>query len=437
MAEIRPFRGYRYDASRVSLNLVLTQPYDKITPEMQERYYLASRFNLIPIEKGKASPGDTPQNNVYTRAAAKLDAWIREGIMLQETRPALYAYGQEFSVPGTGERRTRFGFIGLGRLEDYGRRIVFPHEHTLTAPKADRLELLRHTRAQTGQLFLLYDDPGGEIDAVLEQASAAPPASELLDEYGVRHRLWPIFEAATIQRIAEAMAPKPLIIADGHHRYETALNFRNECRKLTATPAAEAPYEFAMMTLFNLRAPGLLILPTHRLVANLPEFRLPELRENITPFFSVRELSVPAASESAARQLREEMEKHRAQHAIGFKDSGAAIFTLRDDARVEEWLPDLSPAQRGLDVVLLHRLIFEKSLGIGAEAVAGERFIRYVRGFAEATAAVNSGQAQAAFLLNPVPIEEMAKIALAGEVMPQKSTDFYPTLLSGLVVYKM
>src|ERR1700751_243083 len=252
MARILPFSALRYNPAPVSLAEVVTQPYDKITPEMQERYYAASPYNLIAIEKGKPTPGDTAtgkqggtetgrqgdkenppaaENNVYTRAAAKIEEWIAAKILVQDRVPSIYVYAQEYLVPGTQTRRTRIGFIALGRVEDYSAGVVFPHERTLSAPKVDRIELLRHTRAQTGQLFMLYDDKSRKIETLLEDISRRNPAIELRDEFDVLHRLWPVSDAAAIRRIEAAMAPQKLVIADGHHRYETALNFRNENRE--------------------------------------------------------------------------------------------------------------------------------------------------------------------------------------------------------------
>ena len=240
MAEIRPFRAYRYDTNRVALKDVLTQPYDKITPEMQERYYAASAYNLIAIEKGKPAAGDTPENNVYTRAAAKLEEWIAAKILVQDGAPSIYVYAQDYLVPGTQTRRTRIGFIALGRVEDYSAGVVFPHERTLSAPKADRIELLRHTRAQTGQLFMLYDDKSRKIETLLEDIARRNTAIEMRDEFDVLHRLWPVSDADAIRRIETAMAPQKLVIADGHHRYETALNFRNENREKAGAKGEKA-----------------------------------------------------------------------------------------------------------------------------------------------------------------------------------------------------
>jgi uncharacterized protein (DUF1015 family) len=441
MAEIRAFRAYRYNTERVAAADVLTQPYDKITPAMQERYYAASPYNLISIEKGRASPDDPPENNVYTRAAAKLHELIAADILLRDPAPAIYAYAQEYSVPGTNTHRTRRGFIALSRLEDYEAGVIFRHEHTLSGPKADRLELLRQTHVQTGLLFMLYDDPQKQIDSTLDAIGHTPPSVELKDEYGVTHRLWAITEASPIERIRKAMAEKKLVIADGHHRYETALAYRNECRERDPAKNPDAPYEFAMMALFNTRSSGLTILPTHRLIRNVADFDFDKFRSQASkyfdwygyPFYSDEE------RQESLKEFTHELERQRPRHAIGIYAGGSAfyLFALNRGLDLEQALPKVSPAQRGLDVVLLHKLLLEKVLKITPEAVTAEQNVSYIRGMNEAIAEVDRGEAQMACLLNPVRVQEVVDIALGGDVMPQKSTDFYPKLLSGLVIYRV
>src|SRR6516225_1468371 len=223
MAQVFPFRAFRYNPYVVSYERVLTQPYDKISPSMQERYYAADPHNLIVVEKGRANTNDSPENNVYTRAAASLNDWMAHQVILQDPAPAFYAYTQQYNVPGTTFRRVSRGFIGLGKLEDYSAGIIFRHEHTLSGPKADRLELLRHTRTHTGQLFMLYTDPAKRVDAILNVVETTEePVTEMTDEYGVVHRLWAISDPARIDAIQRAMADQKLVIADGHHRYETS-----------------------------------------------------------------------------------------------------------------------------------------------------------------------------------------------------------------------
>ncbi|HTW22568.1 MAG TPA: DUF1015 domain-containing protein [Candidatus Baltobacteraceae bacterium] len=449
MAEIQPFRAYRYDTTRVAPADVLTQPYDKITPAMQDRYYAASPYNLIAIEKGRALPADSPENNVYTRAATTIDEWIAEKILLRDPAPAVYVYAQDFEVPGTHSRRERIGFIALARVEDYDAHVIFRHERTLSAPKADRIELLRNTRAQTGQLFLLYDDSARQIDSWLDETARVNPALELRDEYGVTHRLWHVADPALVAKIQKAMAPKKLVIADGHHRYETALHYRDECRRAGKTDPMAAS-EFAMATFVNTHSKGLIILPTHRTVANLPDYSFDRFRKALAPYFDWYSYPFSSAEErsSAYAEFRKDLEgRSHGRRAIGvYASPGAApnqpgpafyLFALQRGLDLEEVLPDIPEAQRELDVVLLHRLMLQKGLGITPEAVASEKNVGYEREMDAAIAAIDSARAQIAFLLNPVPVKQVVDIALGGNVMPQKSTDFYPKLLSGIAIFRL
>ena len=450
MAQVRPFQAFRYNPRQVAFDRVLTQPYDKISPAMQEAYYAADPRNLITIEKGRAHPSDSPTDNVYTRASAALENWIRENIIVQDPAPSFYAYSQEYCVPGSGEQRTRRGFIGAGKLEDYSAGVVFRHEHTLAGPKADRLELLRHTRIHTGQLFMLYSDPLQRIDAILKDAESTPPATELRDEFGVTHRLWIISDPDRTAGISAAMADQKLVIADGHHRYETALNYRNE-RRLTvgglhpSAPYAVAPCDFAMMTFVNACSEGLTILPTHRLAANLLDFSWNEARRYLEPWFEAQ--SFPFADDGQKAQARQDFLSHlrdaRPSRAIGAYPAADSrkrayyMLTLRDGADLGQLLHSVSPLQRELDVVLLHDGILEPAFGITLQTVTAERNLSYEREAAAALDAVDCGAAQIAFLLNPVAVQDVMRVALAGEVMPQKSTDFYPKLLSGITMYRV
>jgi uncharacterized protein (DUF1015 family) len=442
MAEIFPFRAYRYNAARVEPAKVLTQPYDKITPAMAEKYAAASPYNLITIEKGKSLPTDTPENNVYTRAAKALDEWISAGVIVQDAVPSLYAYFQEYTVPGTNERQVRKGFITVARLEDYSAGVVFRHEQTLSGPKADRLELMRHTQVHTGQLFMLYNDSAGRVDALLDLAAHAPASVEVRDEYDVVHRLWPVTNAPTVEIIQRELADKKLVIADGHHRYETALAYRDECRARAGRQDRDAPYEKVMMTLFNTMGKGLTILPTHRVVANVPNFSFDRFHAALADLFDARKYPFERATDrpQAYQQFRRDLQTSgRAQRAVGVYAGGGAfyIFSLKKGSNLETLLPDVSPAQRQLDVVLLHRLILERGLGITADAVKTEKNLTYEREMDTAVAEVDQGRAQVCFLLNSVSVETVAEMAMAGEVLPQKSTDFFPKLMSGITMYRL
>ena len=441
MAEIFPFRAFRYNKAIVDPAKVLTQPYDKITPAMADKYAAASPYNLIPVEKGKSSPGDTSENNVYTRAEKKLEEWIGARAIVQDAAPSLYAYFQEYTVPGTSERRVRKGFIAVGRVEDYSAGVIFRHEQTLSGPKADRLELLRHTETHTGQLFMLYSDPAARIDSLLDAAARSKPDVEIRDEYDVVHRLWPVTDTQTIESIRREMADKKLVIADGHHRYETALAYRDERRARAVRADLSAPYEKVMMTLFNTAGTGLTILPTHRVVSNVPKFSMEGLRAALADAFDARPFpfSGAGARSQAYQEFRAELARGKEQRAVGaYAGNGAFyMFTLKSAARLESLLPDASAAQRKLDVVLLHRLILERGLNITPDAVKTEKNITYEREMDVAIAAVDAGNAQACFLLNAVDVETVAAMAMGGEVLPQKSTDFFPKLMSGITMYRL
>jgi uncharacterized protein (DUF1015 family) len=446
MAQVYPFRAFRYDPARAPFDRVLTQPYDKISPEMQEKYYAADPHNLIAVEKGRAHPGDTPQNNVYTRAAAAIEDWVRNRVVVQDPADSFYAYAQEYTVPGTEERRTRRGFIGAGKLEDYSAGVVFRHEHTLSGPKADRLELLRHTKTHTGQLFMLYSDAQRRIDRILTEAEAAgAPATEMRDEYGVLHRLWVIADAQRVAAIQTAMKDQKLVIADGHHRYETALNYRNECRMRAGKIAPDAAYERAMMSFFNTRSEGLTILPGHRVAAHIHDFSWSGVRRYLEPWFAAE--AFPFSGEEKKAEARKsflvKLANSREKRAIGVYPAVESqkrafyVLTLREGVSLAQLLPNVSPLQRELDVVLLHEGILEPALGITPQAVTAEANLTYEREASAALDAVDSGRAQISFMLNACDVEQVMKIATAGEVMPQKSTDFYPKLMSGITMYRV
>src|SRR5690242_923714 len=301
MADIRPFRALRYNLDQVTPAHVVTQPYDKISPAMQERYYAASPYNLVKIILGRPEAGDNTLKNVYTRAAASGQEWRREGILRQDETPSIYSYSQTFKAP-SGAKFERRGFIALGRVQDYSEKVVYRHEQTLAKPKADRLELLRTTRAHYEQLFLLYED-SGEIDSLLRTSET--PAIDVEDEYGVAHRVWLVSDAGVIASVQGKMRDKKLVIADGHHRYETALTYRNECREAAKSSDPEAPYEFVMMTLVNLNDPGLLVLPTHRVVHSLDTFSVDEFRNSSREFFEVEQADSGMDATKATALLRD------------------------------------------------------------------------------------------------------------------------------------
>jgi uncharacterized protein (DUF1015 family) len=433
MADIHPFRALRYDLQRVSAPQVVTQPYDKITPAMQERYYAASPYNLVRIILGRREPEDSATNNVYSRAAAYGRQWRAKGIFKQDSEPSIYVYSQTFTAP-SGSKFERRGFIALGRVEDYSAKVIFRHEQTLSKPKADRLDLLRATRAHYEQLFLLYED-AGEIDSLLAPAPNAAPAIDVDDEYGVQHRVWQISDPGVISSVQKKMRDKKLVIADGHHRYETALNFRNECRAAAgAGSSPQAPYEFVMLTLVNMNDPGLIVLPTHRVVHSLNSFSLDKFQKSSSQFFEVEEID-PALDGARATALLHE--RGRAETALLAVTASHAFMLHSPKAAGAQFFAGLSARQQALDVVQLHKCLLEGVLKLSEESIRNQHNLSYLREAPEALDQVRKGAANIAFLMNPCPVAQVRDIALGGDVMPQKSTDFYPKLLSGLTAYAL
>jgi uncharacterized protein (DUF1015 family) len=405
LARIFPFQPYRYSAKAGRAENLVTQPYDKISPTMQARYVSLSPYNLVRIILGERCPSDSETDNVYTRAAGLLEDWIGSGILEREDKPSVYAYFQKFTAPDTGQTMERRGFIGLGAVEDYSAGVVHRHEQTLSGPKRDRMDLLRHTRAHFGQIFMLYPDPERAVDRILEAASAGTPVITLEDEYGVTHSLWKISDLPAIAKIQTLMADKKLLIADGHHRYETALAFHKE------NPAM-SDAEKVMMTFVNMHSPGLEILATHRVLSGISA--------NLTNRIPTRQI----ASIDELKRVFETPAPNRIRIGLATKDGTVGLYER-----------DRKPGD--LDVKVLHEELLGQALGITEEAVREQKHIEYVRGLDAAYAKVRDGSAQIAFLLEPVTVQQVADVAFAGGVMPQKSTDFYPKLLSGLTIYKL
>jgi uncharacterized protein (DUF1015 family) len=355
---------------------------------------------------------------------------------------------QRFAVPGGKSEAERRGFIALGKIEDYAAGVVFRHEQTLAKPKADRLNLLRATRAHFGQIFMLYSDPAAEVEAAL--TPSGPPQIEVRDEYGVLHQLWTISDPDVIDLVQGKMRDKKLIIADGHHRYETALSYRNE-RRAAAVPVGvmprersaddfgradeseTAPYEMLMMTFINMDSPGLLILPTHRVVHGVEGFTPEALHETAKSYFSVEEVDPTVDAARAQGILRQAGLVGPALLAV----TATRAFLLDRPKADPSVFGSLSLRQQSLDVVQLHKCMLEGALELSEESIREQQNLSYIRDTAEALERVRSGAANVAFLMNPVRMPQVRDIAFAGEVLPQKSTDFYPKLLSGLTIYAL
>jgi uncharacterized protein (DUF1015 family) len=431
MADILPFRALEYSRDRVRLDHVTTQPYDKISPEMEQRYLDRHPNSVVRLIRPHSNPSPDPKVTDYVHAARTLSAWREQGVLTQVREPILYAYFQKFRLPGSDRLRTRKGVICLTRLEEYAKRVIFPHERTLSGPRADRLDLLRATRTHFGQVFLLYSDPENRVDAVLDRVGATPSEVSVRDEFDVDHELWKITESRSIGAIRRELADKSLVIADGHHRYETALAFRDEMRRERNSDDGGA-YDWLMTTLVNMDSPDMTILPTHRLLSGFDRLTLPEMLNALGTSFDVESID---SRDGLALSL-ETAGAVRPTIGMAAGDSGGLYrLTLKEGA--ESQLSELSSRQATLDVAILHGLILGQCLGISEDEVRSENYLRYVRGFTEAIDQVRSGRAQVAFLLNPTRLDQVRDVALAGEVLPQKSTDFFPKLLSGLAMYSM
>ena len=464
MARIYPFRALRYDTSRVRMEDVVTQPYDKITPEMQQRYYELSPYNLIRIILGKHEPGDTePQEflppgeqacNVYTRAADYLKQWRAENLLAEEGEVALYGYSQTYTVPHASEVRERRGFIALGHLYDYADKVVYRHEQTFPKHKSDRMALFKATRAYCEQVYMLYSDPGFTAEKLIFGASkngkdTRPADLAITDEYGVVHRVWKLTDPALINLIVTTMADKKLIVADGHHRYETSVAYAQERSAQLKLPLGEPadpdervgsshlpvppfPEAAMMMTFVNMDAPGITILPTHRVVFGLENFSSPDFITKASSYYDITELDDETPSQSLIAQL----DKTPGDSFIAAAGDGNYILTPKPEA-IAPLLQDLPVKQRQLGVAQLHAVVLDHLLGLDRDTVTRLGNVRYIREADEALGSIESGDADIAFLIKPITLDQLRDVSLSGEVMPQKSTDFYPKLLSGLAIYAL
>jgi len=425
MAHIIPFRAGRFDpAVAGELGKLIAPPYDVISIPMRDALIHASEYNVARITRADREPTGTP----YAQTARLWKSWHEQGVVRHDPTPAIYVYDQLFEL--SGRKFSRTGMITLARLEKLGDGIL-PHEHTFAAPRADRLELLRATKTQFGLVFALYPDPENRVDAILEQAKTAPPLLQTADRDNQLHRLWAITDPPVIARLQEIMHPKRLLIADGHHRYETALAFQNE------NPHWE-PANYRMMVLVNTANVGLVVLPTHRLVKGLPNFDREDFFARLRKDFDIRPYPghsrpVRAAVISAIRAQQE-----RGKHAFGLILSGGKhyILILRSIRSMDN-VPNRSEAWRKLDVAILHHLVLEGALHITPAQIEQEACVEYIQDFPQpikqAADRIRSGDAQACFLLNPTRIEDVLDVAQNGERLPQKSTFFHPKVYSGLV----
>lgn len=430
MPEIQAFRGLRYDLGHVGrLSDVVAPPYDTIGPELQEQLYKRHPCNVVRLILNRQEPGDDDaENNRYTRAGRFLRNWLSEGVLFSEADPAVYVYHQEFSYAGVSY--TRRGFMARLRISPFGEGQVFPHEETMPGPKIDRLMLTVVCRANLSQIFALYPDPAHEAQNLLEDAVAERTPVVATDHLGVVHRLWPVTDVGVIAALAGAVGPKPLFIADGHHRYETACNYRNQIYE-SGQLSKEHPANFVLTMCVAMEDPGLIVLPTHRLFRGLPEMTSRELAARLGDCFTTRpagEGTPPAAT------LWEDLETRGDQGTLGLftkKDGRWLIAELTDAgrARLDEVAQDHTPEWRELGVSILHGLIVEDLLG--CSELPKPKYVHLVEELVEG---LESGEYPLAALVMPATVDHVRTISLGGQRMPAKSTYFYPKLLSGLVI---
>jgi uncharacterized protein (DUF1015 family) len=440
MAEIVPFRGVLYNPAKVGdLNKVMAPPYDVISPKKQDELYERHPNNIIRIILGKTTPQDTEGNDRYSRAAADLNKWMGEGVLAHDEKPALYYYTQTYALKD-GSKHTRKGFIGLSRLVDFGKGI-HPHERTLSGPKADRLKLMQACDANMSCIFTLYSDPVLKVNKLLEGAIAGKaPAIDVTDDDGIVNRIWKVDDTETLNGVIESMNDKSLFIADGHHRYETALNYRNMMREKAGNYTGNEPFNFIMMYFSNMDDEGMTIWPTHRVVHSLKGFEADSFLAKCKEHFDVKEFAYTAASEATVRStFLKELEKSGAKAvSLGLHIRARDIYyllSIKSADVMDKVFGDTIPEVfKGLDVTVLHSLVFAKILGMTQEAQEKQENLIYVKSYDEAISACSNDQNQLVFLLNATKIEQVKSVALAGFVMPQKSTYFYPKLLSGLTL---
>ena len=422
MAIIRPFRGVRYNPALVEdFSRVVSPPYDVISPEQQTLLHLRSPYNAVHLDFNQDSER-------YTAAAERLHDWLTRKVLIRENDPALYFYSQEF-VLKDGVKRRRTGVLAVLRLEEFSSGIIRPHERTFEGAKKDRLELLRSCQTHLSPIFCLYARKEWSLAQVAKSALLQPPLVSVVDEKNVTHQLWNVTDPTVIAEVAQGLERESLIIADGHHRYETALRYRQE-RTAQGRSSAEEPYDFVLTYLTNAYDDGLVILPTHRLLQDVTLPNLRDLRTVLQRDFRVAQFALEQRDAFLAALQAPEVGRR-----IGCMFAGAGYYWLLSfDDRATRNLR-LSPQLRSLDVTVLHDILFQQFLGLPPEVQ--KQKLSYTIDADDALQSVIERKYQAGFLLNPTSYDQVVQVCKQTETMPQKSTYFYPKLLTGLVFYQL
>ncbi len=429
MADIRPFSGIRYAPElRPHLAALVTPPYDVISPEAQAAYYDRHPNNIIRLELGLDEPGDDTLNNRYTRAAATFADWRLRGILRQDEHPAMYLYRQRFQ--SGGKDYWRASLLARVRLEPWEAGVVLPHEKTMAKPKSDRLKLLRACAANLSPIMALYQDEQETLQQLFKALNEFPPEADFTDEAGEEHWLLPITDEAHLRTIQDFFGNQHLYIADGHHRYETALAYRDELREMRKDLHPEDAANFVLMSLSAFEDPGVVILPTHRLIKGVAAERVRGLAETLKPYFTLEALPASISASQALEALAAEV------GTAFVLVTAEQTFRVRARPEVAQRMAATgrSAAWQSLDVAILQTLALEEGLGLDAEAMTSGDFLTYIRDADAAVAAVQNGSAQLAALVRPTRVEQLRDVAAVGDRMPQKSTYFYPKLITGLVI---
>jgi uncharacterized protein (DUF1015 family) len=443
MAIVIPFRGVLYDPKKVgNFNRVTAPPYDIISSEQQEGYYQNNPHNVIRLILGKQFPDDSESNNRYTRASDFFKQWQNESLLKRDEGPAFYFYHQEFYTPDK-KRCSRDGFIGLVRLEDKDKGVIIPHEKTLDKPKEDRLKLMKASSAHFSSIFSLFSDPEDSLIQLLKGVVDAAPLLEATDEEGTLHQLWRVSQREIIAEVTQSMHDQSLFIADGHHRYETALNYRDYQISHNPQTTGKESYNYVMMYLTSMEGSGLLILPYHRVIHNIENFNFNSFESRLKDYFLVTSFPFNHENQEEVwdRFNKALQESGSTLPAFGMCGLGQTSFhLLRLKENVFHSLADdeeTSAVLKKLDVNVIESFIFKNVLGITSKDLQQQENISYVHDSREGFELVKTKGYQLAFLLNPTKSSEIRDIAGRGETMPQKSTFFYPKLLSGFVINKI
>ncbi len=412
----------RYTSAAGDLNTVVCPPYDIISDKQREQYIVNNPHNVIRLELPKG--GDER----YKEAGETLKSWLDGGILACDEKDSIYVYEMQFSA--NGKRKSLKGFVSLVKLEEFSKGIVLPHEETLSKAKADRFSLMSETFCNFSQIYSLYMDEDGSVYSLVDGCSKGAPDMEVKDPDGTVHRMWCVSDEDIISKITAAFADKKLYIADGHHRYETALNFRNSLIEQGKDIPGSG---YISMMLVNMENDGLVVFPTHRIVKGMNDLSGEKLIEECKRYFDVAQAPNEIRMQAA---LNSGYDRGETIFALYLGAGKCYILTLKDKTAVKELIPDKSDAYCGLDVSVLHTLILERILGIDKENMAAQKNLTYTRSREEAFEAVDMEGEDCAFILNPTKVTEIRDVALASEKMPQKSTYFYPKLITGLVMNK-